>query len=207
MITKFILIDAGHGGDDPGAIGPGKTKEKDITLSVATNLKEIILNSKIGEWTVAMVRKDDSTISVGERQKLIESIVPKPDVFISIHANASSIGRATGSCVYYHKQDSEDQKLSRAIFDNIFMIDSRKSKWEKVESDLVNVPGAGYGVLRAADDIPAALVEVGFITNPDDELFLSDRINQLTLAMGIFNGIQKYFIDKQAVIDPSPIST
>src|SRR5205085_9461788 len=94
---RTIAIDAGHGGDDPGVVGPGGAKEKDVTLAVARRLKTAV-ETRLGV-RVLLTRDDDRNVPIDERAATANH--NKADIFLSLHANASLRPGTTGGTIFY----------------------------------------------------------------------------------------------------------
>ncbi|RMH71187.1 MAG: hypothetical protein D6675_07200 [Gemmatimonadetes bacterium] len=109
-----IVIDPGHGGKDPGAIGPNGTQEKDITLAIARRLKTIIESRS--NLDVILTREDDTFIGLGERTKIANSA--KADLFISIHCNASHSPHAQGTETYFLSAARNDAEKEAEMREN-----------------------------------------------------------------------------------------
>lgn len=174
----FIGIDPGHGGNNTGATGPEGTREKDINLSVGQKLAEASRRNNI---EFVLTRTTDKTVSLYERSNLFnEKMV---ELAVSIHCNGSSYS-------------SED-------YVSTFII-ARGGNAEiaavKVQRQLVSATDWEDGGVRVKNlhilretNMPAILVEMGFITNPEQEKWLSEPDNQTTLAEEICRGISDYF--------------
>ncbi len=222
--VHVIVLDPGHGGKDPGAIGRRlKAKEKDINLDVALKLK-VLLEKELG-LQVLMTRSDDSFVSLGDRTKFAND--NKANLFISIHANASKSSSSKGTETYYLStavtsdaravEALENQVVdlyeggveARSKYDGLDFILSDLSQTEHLESsnelagniqqNIVagtrsydrGVKQANFYVLRGAF-MPAVLVELGFISNPEEERLLIDPDYQQRLARTIFEGIKRF---------------
>ena len=221
--TRVIVIDPGHGGEDPGAVGPGRTYEKDICLAVARELANDI-NRHQG-YTAYLTREGDYFVSLEKRVEIARK--HQADVFISLHTNASKDKRAVGTEVYFvsltgatdeaARQVAEREnaahligEVSSEVDDNLvsILIDLRKTDTlaksavlaERVHEEFSNgkstsmrgLKQAEFAVLRALD-IPSALVELGFITNPREYKKLVSSSFQREAAQAISRGIRKYF--------------
>ncbi len=218
-----VVIDAGHGGRDPGAIGYRGTKEKDVALDVALKVGEYI-ERYLPEIEVIYTRKDDSFIPLQERGQIANQA--EADLFISIHANANRNRHAHGTEIYFlgmhrsqeafevmRKENSairfedEDERSEQltpeqlAVYElsNIgFMASSEMlaTKMDHQFSDRAmrrsnGVKQAGFIVLYHAS-MPALLVELGYITNPQEEQFLISEYGQSIMASAIFRSVRNY---------------
>ncbi len=125
-----VIIDPGHGGKDPGAIGPGRTKEKKITLQVAKRLKKV-LEKRLG-MTAILTREKDTFVSLRRRSKL--AIQNQGKLFISLHCNASKKRKSNGSEVYFLSDARTEQAAEVARRENA-VVRFEKSGTDSVEDD------------------------------------------------------------------------
>ena len=221
--NKVIVIDAGHGGKDPGAVGYRKYREKVIVLQIATELKNIL---KSRGYRVYMTRSRDKFIKLSKRTAYANK--KNADIFISIHANA--IGRKNAKKVHgiecYFLSKSRSKRASRVAAKensadmsdmnrygkNIFLnflnhhkilasnklaIDLQRGMLGSLNKHYKNVKDGGvregpFWVLVGAQ-MPAVLVEVGFISHPMEARRLVNRRYQNKMARGLANGVERYF--------------
>ena len=171
---QSIVIDAGHGGKDTGAIGGGKN-EKDITLDVSKRIESLL---KQKGYDVKMTRTDDTYLSLQERVDISEEFCP--DIFVSIHVNSSVRPEITGiETHYYHQESMELAQTVHASFASSVQSPNRglfKSKF--------------YVINHTTS--PAILVEIGFISNADERNQLIGEKRKQATAKAIADGIQKY---------------
>lgn len=222
VIKKFreIVVDAGHGGKDPGAIGRNGLKEKEVVLDIAKRLKESLQEAGI---KVTMTRTKDEFISLEDRTR-IASRSPA-DLFISIHANSSRSRSAHGLEIFYlregdyfQKQDEIFQKnfeekitkfsmdkdsavLKDILLDMMVQYKKGESRYfaehvadaapEKINAKNRGIKSAGFFVLRNTL-IPAILVEVGFLTHAHEEALLRHRVYRKKIAEGLTKSILDY---------------
>lgn len=118
-----IVVDAGHGGNDYGAIGPGGTREKDVALNIARELAKLIRKDK--QFKVVMTRDGDRTVTLDRRAEIANSA--GADLFLSIHANASVKKRARGWNVFFLAPARNDSARSVAQFENSFFLKERSA--------------------------------------------------------------------------------
>lgn len=196
----LVVIDPAHGGQDTGVIITDKIGEKDITLAVALALKKEM--AKEGNFEIILTRDSDKTDSFEDRRKNISKI--KPDVFLSLHVNAGFGKGATGFEIYYPglKSIPDSQKQVK---------DGRKNAISKYLNDSVRLaqiiqknldtlfPRKGRG-LREADtpilegiNAPAAVVEIGFATNPEERKKLLSANTQTEIAKTLLKSIKLFF--------------
>jgi N-acetylmuramoyl-L-alanine amidase len=217
----IIMIDPGHGGEDPGATGPSGLREKNVVLAVGRMVKRIL--DGYGYKTY-MTRNEDIFIPLGVRVAKARSL--KADVFVSIHADAftspsakgtgvyalSSKGATSAAAKYLAKTQnaadviggvilSSDKNVNNTLFDLTQTATINDSL--KLGKDVLNrlgkintlhkasVDQANFAVLKAPD-IPSILVETAFISNPGEERLLSSNEFRLKLATSISSGIKDY---------------
>lgn len=223
-----IAIDAGHGGEDPGSIGPSGFYEKNITLPVATQLARLI-NAQPG-MKAMMVRTNDYYIHVNKRTEIARG--QQADLLVSIHADAFtspqprgasvwvlSMRRATtevgrmleqterhsellGGVAEIIKDSVNERYLAQTVLDlsmNHSMITAHQVASEVLlELDRIaflhkkEPQAASLGVLKAPD-IPSILVEIGFISNPQEEKLLKSASHQSKLAQSLFTALKRHF--------------
>ena len=172
-----IVLDAGHGGKDPGA-NIDDAIEKDITLNIALMAQEILENAG---YKVAMTRIDDTFVELKERAGFANR--KKSQVFVSIHCNSSEDGSGKGIETYYTEQKgTSSESLANEIQNAVI---------EHTSAENREVKTANYTVL-VRSNMPTALVEVGFLTNSSERELLQTEEYQKNLAEGIAEGILNY---------------
>lgn len=171
-----VIIDPGHGGEDPGTIGIGGFREKDVVLPISLDVAEILRKQEID---VVMTRDTDNFISLQGRTDLANDI--EADLFVSIHANAINLSRpdVNGLETYYYKSG---RRLAEVIHWSIL---------NGVEIDNRGIRRARFYVLRHST-MPAVLVEVGFLTGQIDASRLKDPNHRRRMAEQIARGIVEY---------------
>ena len=218
---KIIVLDAGHGGKDPGAIGYKRYREKIVVMQIATKVRSIL--RKRG-YKVYMTRSNDRFVKLVRRTKYANR--KKADIFVSIHANAARSKKAHGVECYFlsksrtkrasrvaAKENSADisamNKYGKKSFlnflshykilsSNKLAIDLQRGILGSLNKKYKNVRDGGvregpFWVLVGAQ-MPSVLVEVGFISNPKEARRLVNRKYQDSIAIGIANGIENYFL-------------
>lgn len=183
MANQLVILDPGHGGKDPGSVGPGGVKESDINFMVACKVGAI-LDSKGIRWALTHNGKALSTKStedINMRIKTILEMTPKPAAVISIHCNGFNDPAANGTESLYYSND----KLAGILQVELIKYLNRTNRGIKQQN---------VGVIREAEKagIPAALVELGFITNTAECKFLWSAAGQNKAALAISEGIIKY---------------
>lgn len=172
----LVMIDPGHGGKDPGAIGIGGLQEKNVILPISQEVAQILQQNGIG---VQLTRDSDYFVSLEGRTQMANSA--KATLFVSIHANAISMSRpeVNGLEVYYHQSGKGlAEAIHRSILNRISMRDR-------------GVRTARFYVLRNTS-MPSALVEVGFVTGREDAPNLSNPAYRSQMAQAIASGILDY---------------
>ncbi len=211
----LIVVDAGHGGAQDGAVGICGAKEKDVTLGIATELARILVAS--GKTRVLLTRADDATIDLKERARFAND--SGADLFVSVHANSGSHERSHGIETYFLSRTMSDRRIAKLVarenetskvevakdettrvLDNLSLSASHGESArfaERLHTMLtreLGLPGR-RGVLQApffvllAARMPAVLVETGFLTNNDECKRLASLEHQESLAKVIAGAI------------------
>jgi N-acetylmuramoyl-L-alanine amidase len=176
MAGRRVIVDPGHGGSDPGARGPGGLSEKDVALDIAVRAGEML---SLGGVAVTLTRTDDSYRSLSQR--VAASRDGQGDVFLSIHCNSYVAPSAHGTETYYY-ESWQGQKLAVALQQELI---------DELERSDLGVREAGFYVLRHTT-MPAALAEVAFISNPEEEQLLGDTWFRARAALALFRGVRDY---------------
>ena len=173
---KLIVIDPGHGGSDPGMLGTTyNTMEKDLNLETALYIRDYL---RAGGARVEMTRTSDRKVTLSRRVGISESL--NADAFVSIHFN-SSPKKVSGLLTFYHSET--DLVLARAIETHLGQGIGLKSN---------GLSFGDYHVLRE-NSTPAALIELGFLSNPSDEAISRSSAYQKKAAKAIASGLADYF--------------
>lgn len=224
--SRRIVIDAGHGGRDPGAIGPSGLQEKEVVLSMALLLAEEV-KSKLG-WEVVLTRNDDTFIPLEERTAIANKV--GADLFVSLHVNASVNAAAHGIETYYLNFSKNEKAaavaarengtslravsdLEQILFD--LMAHSKIQESSRLATDIQNALIAGitkefgevknlgvkqgpFYVLLGAN-MPSVLVEAAFLSNPHEETRLATRQYQKETTKAIIDGLRAYAANPKMV--------
>lgn len=229
-LFKTIVLDPGHGGSDPGAIGRTGVREKDVTLAIAKKVKNL-LKRQLPNVKVYLTRNNDTSIPLAKRSEYANN--READLFISIHAN-SSPNRNTQGIETYYLNISHDRYAIRLAARENTIDESSVSDLEFILADLsmksnvtesvhlsnmiqssvvskvsqkwrdardLGVKHALFHVLLGAK-MPAILIETSFLSNRAEEKRLKSGKYQQTLAEGIVKGIRRYVEEKQATLMP-----
>jgi N-acetylmuramoyl-L-alanine amidase len=216
---KIIVIDAGHGGKDPGAIGRSGMAEKDITLFVSLRLRELIIR-RLGKG-VLMTRDRDVFIELEDRAKFANNM--GADLFVSVHVNSHPQRSTKGVEIYHFGEATDRRALEVAARENGTPIKDTGIGWEYLVADLLTtkkvqeslelawttkkamiarlddyydvedhgVKTAPFYVLRFTT-MPSILAEIAFITNPTEERLMQSDAFLHRIAESIFDGIKTY---------------
>lgn len=224
---RIIVLDPGHGGKDPGAIGAyAKTYEKNITLAMGKELKQLLQNKG---YVVYLTRETDIFIPLRQRTKIAQKY--KADLFMSIHADSAQNRNATGLSVYTLSDTASDKEAAALaerenkadiiggidlggntkevndILISLSQTDTR-NKSSKYATYLVQEMSksvklvknthrfAGFAVLKAPD-VPAALLEMGYLSNRTEEANLRTSSYRRKLAEAVARSVDKYFQDPE----------
>lgn len=222
---KIIVIDAGHGGHDPGAIGYSGVHEKNITLAMAKELKRQL--DRKGKYTVYLTRSTDVFIPLRKRVEIARK--HKADLFMSVHADSALNRKATGLSVYTLSETASDKEAaalaerenkadvisglnlveqSKEVSDVLISLAQRETrnrssefakclvdemrKSVKLISDTHRF--AGFAVLKAPD-VPSVLLEMGYLSNKNEERLLRQESYRRKLAVSAAKAIDRYFED------------
>jgi len=218
-LKKVIVIDAGHGGKDPGAKG-ADSREKDINLAAARALKAKL--ERTGHYRVVMTRDSDTFVPLETRVQIARRA--DADLFISLHSDSGPDPSVRGATVYTLSDKGSDRVVRGVMGQNDWFINvdlpgrdravnqilldltqrATRNKSASFAEDLLTRIGdrvdlqrrnhrdAGFVVLLAPD-VPAVLLEMGFITNADDEAELNDAAKRDRLMSGVAESIDDYF--------------
>ncbi len=190
---KTIAIDAGHGGPDGGATSKEGVIEKDITLAIALYLRDYLQEAGA---VVRMTREDDrdlanpntkglskrKTEDLKERAKLIRT--ENPDMLLSVHLNAIPSPRWDGAQTFYTDKHQHNETLATLIQEEL--------KRTVVNTDRVAKKADSNLFLLRTSEVPTALIEVGFLSNPEEARKLATEAYQKQLAAGIYQGVLRY---------------
>ena len=223
---KVIVIDAGHGGKDPGAIGGKGNREKDVNLKAALKLRDLLKRNKTYE--VVLTRADDTYLSLEERVGLARAA--EADLFISIHADSAPNKNTSGASVYTLSADAaarvdkvgseenwiipiEQEQLSPEVSSILVDLVKRETKTqsEQFAQILIDEMAETGPIVRnshrranffvlLAPDVPAVLLELGFLSNPKDEKRLASDRGITKSVKAIEDAIDLYFENKRILL-------
>ncbi|PYI50105.1 N-acetylmuramoyl-L-alanine amidase CwlD [Paenibacillus flagellatus] len=193
---KVIAIDAGHGGPDGGAVSSGGLVEKEVNLAISLYLRDYLQQSGA---VVVMTREEDTDLAAegtkGYSKRKTEDLLKrvdlirskKADMLVSIHLNSIPSPKWNGAQTFYFPTNAEGKKLAESIQGEIRANLNNTDRVPKTEDT--------FYLLKALD-IPATLVEVGFLSNPQEARLMADAGYQKKVAESIYRGILRYATDK-----------
>lgn len=218
-----VVIDAGHGGVDPGTIGPGGTREKDVVLEMAKLLQ--LRLQKTGRYEAQLTRSGDYFIMLRKRIEIARK--QKADIFISLHADSAPSKTARGLSVYTVSEQASDKEaealaarenkadilggmdLSREREDvaeilislaqretmnrSAVLADVLVDALEDRVDTLPNTHRFAGFAVLKAPDVPSVLIETGFLSHSKEEKLLKSKTYREKVALGIVEGIDAYF--------------
>jgi N-acetylmuramoyl-L-alanine amidase len=224
----LVVIDAGHGGFDPGALSPDGTREKDITLAVARAIRDELVRG--GRVRVALTREDDRFLVLQERAQIARAL--KADLFISVHADSAPNTGATGATIYTLSEVASDATAARLaarenkadVINGVnlsgqsadissILIDLAQRETMNASArfaDLLRRESGGAVPFRAdyhrmagfavlkAPDTPAILLEVGYVTNTTDVARLTSPAGRAAIAASIRRAVDVQFARRYA---------
>ncbi|OBZ12738.1 N-acetylmuramoyl-L-alanine amidase [Bacillus sp. FJAT-26390] len=175
-----VVIDAGHGGKDPGAEGVSGQREKLFTMSLSAKVYDLL---KLDErFEPYMTRSDDTFIDLDERPEIANQM--NADAFVSIHANTYTDPSVGGTETFYRHDDSI--QLAQVVHDSVV---------KELGFDDRGIKNGQLKVLSLSK-VPAILLEVGYLTNPAQEAALLSEDGQDRTARAIVDGLKQYFMNK-----------
>jgi N-acetylmuramoyl-L-alanine amidase len=221
-LTRVIVIDPGHGGEDPGTLGNGKLKEKDVVLDIAKRLQTELASR--GGYEVHLTRDGDYFVRLAKRKEIAQKT--RADLFISIHANSAPNRRASGTEVFHVSENGASDQAARELADRenaadlvggvspdadedvlSILVDLKMSDCIQKSRDLAklvdaalsadkisrcNVKQAGFVVLKSLA-MPSVIIEVGFLTNASDVERLKSDDYRTEYAYCLANAVDRYF--------------
>ncbi|PZV10512.1 MAG: hypothetical protein DCF22_16560 [Leptolyngbya sp.] len=172
-----VVIDPGHGGGDPGAVGIGGLQEKEVTLAVSQQVVALLKQKGVN---AVLTRSNDREIELEPRVQFAEQA--KANVFVSIHANSFDADRTDVSGIETYYYSGTGQSLARTIQSNLLQDLGARDR---------GVKQANFYVIKYTD-MPAALVEIGFVTGAEDAARLSSASGRSKIAQAIARAILQY---------------
>lgn len=202
LADKLIVIDPGHGGEDPGALGSTGIHEKDIVLEVSKKLADILRQAGA---EVLLTRESDRDLSDPNTRNSYKAKVEdlthrvelannrRADLFISIHVNSFPDRREDGAQTFSQPGSAESKKLAVAIQQELNRFLANPGREAKQVDYFAN----------RMTKMPSVIVEIGFISNPREEKLMLDPLYQNKIAWSIYAGIARYLAQPRAVLAPA----
>ena len=195
VLNKVVYLDAGHGGYDPGASYFG-ISEKSLTLAIQSRVKAKLESEG---YQVVTTRTSDTYVDLTDRSRAANA--SESDIFVSIHINASGSSAAQGIETYYYQPYAEyPSRINATYHANPTRLSMSDTLANAIQSSLINATGAqNQGVKRQTFAVlrettaPAVLLELGFLSNPQEAARLNTSAYQETLANAIVAGIKRYY--------------
>lgn len=182
---KVIILDAGHGGFDPGKVGQDNTLEKDINLSITKKLQvyleqsgSFILNTRVDDTALSDQKRED----MNQRKNLANE--EGVDLFVSIHQNSFPQESVKGAQVFYYGDSEESKRLAECVQNRLKEIDPNNTREAKSNTD--------YYLLKKTA-VPSIIVECGFLSNIEERNKLKTEEYQEQIAWGVYLGILDYY--------------
>ncbi|MDY5845474.1 MAG: N-acetylmuramoyl-L-alanine amidase [Bariatricus sp.] len=181
-----VILDAGHGGDDPGKIGVNKVKEKDLNLQITIKVKAYLEKENV---TVKLTRETDEGLEPqGAQNKKIEDMKARvkminevqPTIVVSIHQNSYQTEDVKGAQVFYYGHSEKGEKMAKILQEAIREVDSENHRQAKANES--------YYLLKRTE-VPTIIVECGFLSNWEEAGKLADEDYQNQIAQAIGKGI------------------
>ena len=213
-VDGVVVLDAGHGGVEPGAVGPNGLSERELNLAVTGFVRQHLEANKVG---VVLTRNEQYRITIDARAKIVSAI--KPKAFVSIHFNAEPDGPrdGPGTETYYQTKGSTaagSKRLSGLIYEETVRALSQYSgiAWvaDRDAGTKYRTSSTGndyYGILRTTQGTPASLAELGFISNPPEAELYARADVQKVLGEAVGNGILRFLRTKDpgsGFVEPYP---
>jgi N-acetylmuramoyl-L-alanine amidase len=194
LLNRVVVVDPGHGGPDPGAVGPRGELEKDVVLEIGRYLAAYL---RAAGARAILTRERDEDLSglppdvpdvkaVDLKRRVEIAQESRADVFLCIHANATASPHWRGAQTFYRFNHPDSARLARCIQRELVRVTRR--------TDRVALPGPKQYVLDNVT-MPAVTVEVGFMSNPEEARLLTDPDYQKLVAWAIFLGTARYFAE------------
>jgi N-acetylmuramoyl-L-alanine amidase len=200
---KVIVVDAGHGGVDPGALSRDGVIEKDLNLAITLYLRDYLQQAGA---LVIMTREDDRDLAdkatKGYSKRKTEDLFRRaelvtgknPDLFISIHMNSVPSPKWSGAQTFYYPNHPDNARLAELIQEEIRQNLENTGRMAKPVNTIY--------LLKTIDQLPSVLVEVGFLSHPDESLRLADATYQKQVAASIYRAVLRFSAGEEVgVID------
>lgn len=187
---RIVVLDAGHGGEDPGKVGNGNIYEKDINLAITGYVKNYL---EMNDYQVVLTRQGDESLgttakgfdkNADMRERLSAIEEAGADIGVSIHQNSFTEPGVEGAQVFFYQSSSEGKELAESIQKSLWQRLAGRKKRE-IKSD------NSYYILKNST-IPMVIVECGFLSNPEELQLLQQEEYQKQVAWAIYMGIENF---------------
>lgn len=189
LFGRAIILDAGHGGWDPGMKGAGGSVEQDINLAVTLKLAEYLRQAGA---LVMLTRENGEALAANKAEDMAErvALAAEAELFISLHCNSFvSDKRQHGAQVFFQQGNEQGQRLAETLQSSLVA--------ELENNDRVALKHPDSYLLKNID-APAVIVEMGFLSNADEEALLLEDAYQWRIAWALFLGIEGFFSNEEA---------
>lgn len=189
--NTIIVLDAGHGGSDPGKIGINQVLEKDVNLAITMKIKGMLEEEGIG---CVLTRESDERLDengkefakaadMKDRVNIINEVHPK--LVVSVHQNSYTSSEIKGAQVFYYEHSKESEEIAKIIQEELRKVDSSNTR---------EIKGNNTYYLLKRTEVPAVIVECGFLSNPEEAEKLASEEYQEKMAEAIVKGIKSYLV-------------
>ncbi len=196
MAKQSVVIDAGHGGADGGGVSVNGVPEKGINLSIAQTTGDLL---RLMGYQVTLTRTDDRSIhnegteglkaqKLSDMNNRLELFNTPDSVCVSIHQNRFTDPKYSGAQMFYHRPNSEGQRLAESL-------KARIVRYLQPENTRETKPTDDELFLLCNCDNPAVMAECGFISNPEEAAMLENEPYQKEMAFALFSGINDFCIE------------
>lgn len=179
-----VVVDSGHGGEDPGKIGVNGALEKDINLAIGKMLKEVLEKENI---QVVLTRDKDEMLAGSKSEDMKERVKimndAKPVLVVSVHQNSYVTEQESGAQVFYYSNSEKGKVLALDLQENLKKLDTSNKREAKANDT--------YYILRHTE-VPTVIVECGFLSNWEEAEKLTTEVYQQELALAVCDGILQY---------------
>lgn len=179
-----VVVDSGHGGEDPGKIGVNGALEKDINLAIGKMLKEALEKENI---QVVLTRDKDEMLAGSKSEDMKERVKimndAKPVLVVSVHQNSYVTEQESGAQVFYYSNSEKGKVLALDLQENLKKLDTGNKREAKANDT--------YYILRHTE-VPTVIVECGFLSNWEEAEKLTTEVYQQELALAVCDGILQY---------------
>jgi N-acetylmuramoyl-L-alanine amidase len=190
-----VVLDPGHGGDEPGAVGPNGLSEKELNLAVSGHARDALEAAGV---SVALTRTGDYRMTLEARAQLVEALDPR--AFVSVHHNAEPDGPrdGPGSETYYQVASPESKRLAGLIYEEVVRALSRYAVAWVADTDAGakyrrnSLGDDYYGILRRTQGTPAVLAELAFVSNPPEAELLARPDVQKVAGEAVARGVVRF---------------